>query len=70
MKISSALRLGLAKYLAYSLLALLLIPLAAYLFTGYAQRDEDTRFIARISQRIDAEKGGGLLYDATARIGR
>ena len=34
MKISSALRLGLAKYLAYSLLALLLIPLAAYLFTG------------------------------------
>ena len=56
MKISSALRLGLAKYLAYSLLALLLIPLAAYLFTGYAQRDEDTRFVARISQRIDAEK--------------
>ena len=56
MNISSALRLGLAKTFAYSLLSLLLIPLAAYLFTGYAQRDEDTRFIARISQRIDAEK--------------
>ncbi len=57
MNISSALRVGLAKVFAYSLLSLFLIPLAAYLFTGYAQRDEDTQFIARISQRIDAEKG-------------
>ncbi len=55
--IPSALRLGLAKVFAYSLLSLFLIPLAAYLFTGYAQRDEDAQFIARISQRIDAEKG-------------
>ena len=53
MNISSALRLGLAKVFAYSLLSLFLIPLAAYLFTGYAQRDEDAQFIARISQRID-----------------
>ncbi|MDZ7865528.1 M48 family metallopeptidase [Acidovorax sp.] len=57
MNIPSALRLGLAKVFAYSLLSLFLIPLAAYLFTGYAQRDEDAQFVARISQRIDAEKG-------------
>ncbi|MFN9471433.1 MAG: peptidase M48, partial [Acidovorax sp.] len=56
MNISSALRLGLAKVFGYSLLSLFLIPLAAYLFTGYAQRDEDTQFLARIGQRIDAEK--------------
>lgn len=56
MNISFALRLGLAKVFGYSLLSLFLIPLAAYLFTGYAQRDEDTQFLARIGQRIDAEK--------------
>ena len=57
MNIPSALRVGLAKVFAYSLLSLFLIPLAAFLFTGYAQRDEDTQFVARVSQRIDAEKG-------------
>ena len=57
MNIPSALRVGLAKTFAYCLVSLLLVPLAAYLFTGYTQRDEDAQFIARISQRIDAEKG-------------
>jgi Zn-dependent protease with chaperone function len=56
MNVSFALRVGLAKVFAYSLLSLFLIPLCTYLFTGYAQRDEDTGFIARVSQRIDAEK--------------
>lgn len=53
----SALRVGLAKAFVYALLALFLIPAGTYFFTGYAQRDQDARFVAGISQRIDAEKG-------------
>jgi len=56
MSIQSALKLGLAKVFAYALLALFLIPAVTYVFTGYAQRDQDTRFVEGISQRIDADK--------------
>ncbi|MFN3439434.1 MAG: M48 family metalloprotease [Acidovorax sp.] len=56
MSIPSALKLGLAKVFAYALLALLLIPAVTYVFAGYAQREQDTRFVEGISQRIDADK--------------
>lgn len=56
MSIQSALKLGLAKVFAYALLALFLIPAVTYVFAGYAQRDQDTRFVEGISQRIDADK--------------
>lgn len=56
MSIQSALKLGLAKVFAYALLALFLIPAVTYVFTGYAQREQDTRFVEGISQRIDADK--------------
>jgi Zn-dependent protease with chaperone function len=56
MSIQSALKFGLAKVFAYALLALFLIPAVTYVFTGYAQRDQDTRFVEGISQRIDADK--------------
>ncbi len=56
MSIQSALKLGLAKVFAYALLALFLIPAVTYVFTGYAQRDQDTRFVEGVSQRIDADK--------------
>ncbi len=56
MSIQSALKLGLAKVFVYALLALFLIPAVTYVFTGYAQRDQDTRFVEGISQRIDADK--------------
>ena len=57
MHLSSALRAGLPKVFVYALLALFLIPALTYVFTGYAQRDRDERFVAGISQRIDAEIG-------------
>jgi len=56
MSIQSALKLGLAKVFIYALLALFLIPAVTYVFTGYAQREQDTRFVEGISQRIDADK--------------
>lgn len=57
MTLQSALKTGLLKVFVYALLALFLIPALTYVFTGYAQRDRDERFVAAISQRIDAEKG-------------
>ena len=57
MTIQSALKTGLPKVFVYALLALFLIPALTYVFTGHAQRDRDERFVAGISQRIDAEKG-------------
>ncbi len=57
MTIQSALKVGLAKVFVYALLALFLIPSGTYVFTGYAQRDQDARFVAGIGQRIDAERG-------------
>ena len=54
--LSSAFRLGLLKVFAYALLALFLVPAVTYLFAGHVQRDQDERFVAGISQRIDAEK--------------
>lgn len=56
MSIQSALKLGLAKVFAYALLALFLIPAVTYVFAGYAQREQDNRFVEGISQRIDADK--------------
>ena len=54
--LSSAFRLGLLKVFAYALLALFVVPAVTYLFAGHVQRDQDERFVAGISQRIDAEK--------------
>ena len=56
MPFQSALKVGLLKVFVYALLALFLIPAVTYVFTGYAQRDQDERFVAGISQRIDADK--------------
>lgn len=56
MTFQSALKAGLLKAFVYALLALFLIPAVTYVFTGYAQRDQDERFVAGISQRIDADK--------------
>ena len=57
MTFQSAWRLGLVKVFAYALLALFLVPAVTYVFTRHVQTDQDTRFVAGISQRIDAEKG-------------
>ncbi|MFN4120093.1 M48 family metallopeptidase [Acidovorax sp.] len=56
MTIQSALKVGLAKVFVYALLALFLIPAITFVFTGYVQRDQDARFVAGVSQRIDAER--------------
>ncbi len=56
MTFQSALKVGLAKVFAYALLALFLIPAVTYVFAGYAQRGQDTRFVEGVSQRIDADK--------------
>jgi len=56
MTVSSAFRKALARVFVFALLALFLVPVGTYFFTGYAQRDQDARFVAGISQRIDAEK--------------
>ncbi|PJI98626.1 Zn-dependent protease with chaperone function [Acidovorax sp. 69] len=57
MTFPSALRVGLAKVFVYALLSLFLVPAVTYVFAGYAQRDQDARFVQGIGQRIDAEKG-------------
>ncbi|MFY3385259.1 M48 family metallopeptidase [Paracidovorax sp. MALMAid1276] len=56
MTIQSALKVGLAKVFAYALLALFFIPAITYVFAGHVQRDQDARFVAGISQRIDADR--------------
>ena len=52
----SAFRLALAKVFLCALLALLLVPVLTYVFSGYALRDQDAGFVAGVSERIDAEK--------------
>ena len=56
MTVPSAFRKALARVFVFALLALFLVPVGTYFFTGYAQRDQDASFVAGISQRIDAEK--------------
>ncbi|RQO79978.1 M48 family metallopeptidase [Acidovorax sp. FJL06] len=57
MTFQSVWRVGLAKVFVYALLALFLVPAVTCVFTRHAQSDQDARFVAGISQRIDAEKG-------------
>ncbi|CAN7281212.1 M48 family metallopeptidase [Acidovorax sp. LjRoot129] len=56
MTVSSAFRKALARVFVFALLALFLLPVGTYFFTGYVQRDQDASFVEGISQRIDAEK--------------
>jgi Zn-dependent protease with chaperone function len=57
MTFQSALRVGLAKVFVYALLALFVLPAVTYVFAGYAQRDQDARFVEGIGQRIDLGQG-------------